>query len=213
MKLRKSEVIVLLLVLLSLIISFYFVPKLPDRIAIHWNYKGEADGYMSKTWGVFLMPIVLFVMFLMFVFIPKLDPLKKNVESFRKYFDGFIIVLFLFMLAIHLQINLWAVGIQISPNKLFSIGLGILFYYSGIMLNHSKRNWYIGLKTPWTLSSDAVWDKTHKLGAKLVKISAIIALFGVLFQNYAMFIVLAPIIISFIYLTIYSYIEYKKETK
>ncbi|MBS4016547.1 MAG: SdpI family protein [Candidatus Latescibacteria bacterium] len=213
MKLRKSEVIVLIIILLSLAISIYFNPKLPDKIVAHWDYKGEADGYMAKSRGIFLMPAFLFVLFLVFLFVPRLDPLKANVEKFRKYFDGFIILLFMFMLVIHLQTILWALGTKIKPNVLFPVGLGVLFYYVGIMLNHSQRNWFIGLRTPWTLSSDSVWEKTHKFGAKLIKISAVIAMSGALFQNFAMFIVLAPIIGSFIYLTVYSYIEYKKENK
>lgn len=213
MKLRKSELIVLMIILLSLAVSFYFNPKLPGKIVAHWDYKGEADGYLTKSWGIFLMPAFLFVLFLLFLFIPRLDPLKANVEKFRKYFDGFIILLFIFMLVIHLQTILWTLGTKIQPNLLFPITLGVLFYYVGIMLNHSQRNWFIGLRTPWTLSSDLVWDKTHRLGAKLIKTSAIIAIFGALFQNVAMFIVLVPIIGSFIYLTIYSYIEYKKENK
>jgi uncharacterized membrane protein len=213
MKLRKSELIVLLLVLLSLAVSLYFNPKLPDRIASHWNYRGEVDGYMAKSWGIFLMPVVLFGFFLVFLFVPKLDPLKANVEKFRKYFDGFIILFFVFMLAVHLQIILWNQGIKITPNVIFPIGIGILFYYVGILLNHSKRNWFIGIKTPWTLSSDTIWDKTHKLGSILFKISGTLAIIGILFQNYAMIVALAPIIISVIYLTIYSYLEYKKENK
>ncbi len=211
MKLRKSEVIVLIIILLSLAISIYFSPKLPDKIAAHWNYKGEVDGNLAKSWGIFLMPAFLFVLFLLFVFIPRLDPLKANVEKFRKYFDGFIILFFVFMLVIHLQTILWTLGIKIKPNILFPIALGILFYYIGIMLNHAQRNWFIGIKTPWTLSSDLVWEKTHKLGAKLFKIGGIIAVCGVFFQNSALIIVLASVFASVIYLTIYSFLEYKKE--
>jgi len=164
MKLRKSEIIVFLIILLSLAISIYFYPKLPDKIASHWNYKGEVDGYMVKPWGIFLMPVVLLFLFLLFLILPKIDPMKANVEKFRKYFDGFIILLFLFMLAIHLQTISWTMGVKIKPNVFFPVGLGILFYYLGILMNNSKRNWFIGLKTPWTLSSDLVWDNTHKFG-------------------------------------------------
>lgn len=207
---RKSELIVLLIVVISLLISFYFAPKLPARIASHWNYRGEVDGYMARSWGIFLMPAFLFVLFLLFLILPKIDPLKNNVEKFRKYFDWFIIILFIFFLLIHLQIILWSLGTKIKPNLFFPIIFAVLYYYVGILLNHSQRNWFIGIKSPWTLSSDLIWDKTHKLGAKLFKISGVIAIIGILFNNYAILFVLAPAILSAIYLTIYSYIEYKK---
>jgi len=207
---KKSEIVALLLVIVSLLISFYFAPKLPSSIPSHWNYRGEVDGYMAKSWGIFLIPAFLFILFLLFLILPKADPLKANVEKFRKYFDGFIIVLFLFFIAIHLQTILWVLGTKIPPNIIFPIGLGILFYYVGIMLNHSQRNWFIGIKTPWTLSSDEVWDKTHKLGAKLFKICGGVSIIGIFFKDYAIIFVLVPVIIAAIYLTIYSYIEYKK---
>ncbi len=89
--------------------------------------------------------------------------------------------------------------------------MAVLFYFISVLMDNSKRNWFIGLRTPWTLSSDMVWEKTHKLGAKLVKISSVIALLGIPFKRLAAIFVLLPIIVSFIYLTIYSYFEYKKE--
>ncbi len=91
--------------------------------------------------------------------------------------------------------------------------LGILFYYAGILVENAKRNWFIGIRTPWTLSSEKVWDKTHKIGGKLFKIAGIIALLGILFQKYALFFVLVPIISVAIYTIVYSYFEYQKETK
>lgn len=213
MKLRKSEIIVFLIILLSLAVSFYCYPKLPDKIASHWNYKSEVDSYMPKPLGVFLMPVVLFFLFLLFLIMPKIDPLKANVDKFRKYFDGFIIVLFLFMLVIQLQIILWNFGIEIKPDILFPIGFGTLFFYLGILIGRAQRNWFIGIRNPWTLSSDIVWDKTHKLGGKLLKICGIISIIGIKTKVYAIFFILVPIIIILIYLSIYSYIEYKKEIK
>ena len=209
---RKSEIVSLLLVIVSLLISFYFAPKLPETIPSHWNYKGEVDGYMAKFLALFLMPVFLLVLFLLFLILPKIDPLKANVEKFRRYFDGFIIILFLFFIAIHLQIFLWARGTKIPPNIIFPIGFGILFYYVGIMLNHSQRNWFIGIKTPWTLQSDFIWDKTHKLGAKLFKMAGIASIIGIIFKNFAILFVIAPAIIFSVYLFIYSYLEYKKES-
>lgn len=211
MKLRKSELVILMIVLISIAVSIYFYPKMPKMMASHWNYRGEVDGYMSKFWALFLPPLVLFVLWLLYVFIPKLDPLKNNIENFRKYFDRFIVYLFVFFLIVQFFMVLWQVGIFINPNFLFSFGMAVLFYFISVLMDNSKRNWFIGLRTPWTLSSDMVWEKTHKLGAKLVKISSAIALLGIPFKHLAVIFVLLPIIVSFIYLTIYSYLEYKRE--
>ncbi len=184
---------------------------MPEKMASHWNYKGEVDGYMQKSVGLFLMPILSVVLFVLFSFIPKIDPLKSNIEKFRKYYDEFIVLIIVFLFYIYLLTIAWNLGIKFNMNQMIPPAIGILFYYSGILIENSKRNWFIGIRTPWTLSSDNVWDKTHKIGGKLFKVSGIISLLGIFFGDYSMFFLLVPIIASSIYVTIYSYAEYRKE--
>jgi uncharacterized membrane protein len=186
---------------------------MPEEMASHWNAKGEANGYMSKFWGLFLMPFILVGVALYFNVIPRIDPLKANIEKFRKYYDGFIILFFIFMLSIHFQVILWNLGVKISPNVTLPIGLGVLFFYIGILCENAKRNWFIGIRTPWTLSSERVWEKTHKTGGKLFKIAGIIVFVGVFFWSYALFFILVPVILVAAYTIIYSYVEYQKEMK
>jgi len=210
---KKSEITILGIILLSLIISIYFYPQMPEKIASHWNAQGQVDGYMSKFWGLFLIPFILVGLALLFVAIPRIDPLKANIEKFRKYYDGFVILFFIFMLSIHSQVILWNLGIRISPNVIAPIGIGILLFYIGILCENAKRNWFIGIRTPWTLSSERVWEKTHKIGGKLFKIAGVIIFFGVFFQTYALFFILVPVISVAAYTIIYSYFEYQKEVK
>jgi len=213
MNMRKSEIIILGIILLSFIIGIYFYPQIPEKMASHWNAQGQVDGYMSKFLGSFFIPFILVGLALLFVAIPKIDPLKVNIEKFRKYYDGFIILFFVFMLSIHFQVILWNLGIKISPNVVLPIGLGLLFFYIGILCENAKRNWFIGIRTPWTLNSERVWEKTHKIGGKLFKIAGVIAFVGVFFQNYVLFFILVPVISVAAYTIIYSYIEYQKEMK
>ncbi|MBU3941700.1 MAG: SdpI family protein [Nanoarchaeota archaeon] len=210
---RKAELFVLIAVIISFIIGIYFYPQMPEQMASHWNAQGNVDGYMSRFWGVFLMPFVFVGLALLFITIPKIDPLKKNIEEFRKYYDGFIILFFIFMLLVYMQTILWNLGTEISPNIVIPIGLGLLFYYIGILFENTKRNWFIGIKTPWTLSSEKVWNKTHKLGSKMFKTAGIIVLTGFLFQKYATYFILVPILFVALYLVVYSYVEYQKEKK
>jgi uncharacterized membrane protein len=209
---KKTTIIISGILLLSFIVGLYFYPQIPAKMASHWNIKGEVDGYMSKFWGTFLIPFMLLGLSLVFLAIPRIDPLKENIEKFRKYYDGFIIIFLIFMLAVHLQVILWNIGIHISPNVMMPIGLGLLFFYIGILCENAKRNWFIGIRTPWTLSSDKVWDKTNKLGGKLFKIAGVVALFGIFFRSYTMYFVLVPAISFAVYTIVYSYLEYRKET-
>ena len=93
------------------------------------------------------------------------------------------------------------------------IALGLLFFYAGILCENAKRNWFVGIRTPWTLSNDRVWDRTHQIGGKLFKLAGVITFLGVFFQNYAVFFILAPVLVVTVYTVVYSYVEYQKETK
>ena len=208
---RKSKLIVMLIIVTSFIIGIYFYPQIPEKMASHWNVQGQVDGYMSKSWGLFLMPIISLGLFLLFILIPKIDPLKMNIEKFRKYFDGFIILIILFLFYLYLLTILWNFDNKFSMNQVLSPAFGILFFYCGILIEKVKRNWFIGIKTPWTLSNEKVWDKTHQLGGKLFKIVGIIAFLGIIFPNYTFFLILFPVIAVSIYTVVYSYFEYQKE--
>lgn len=210
---RKITAAITGLVLLSFILSIYFYPQVPEKMATHWNSQGEVDGYMSKLWGLFFMPLVITGIVIMFLIIPKIDPKKENIAKFRKYYDRFIVILILFMIAVHLQILLWNAGIKISPNSVLPLGIGLLFYYIGILTENAERNWFIGIRTPWTLSSDRVWKKTNHIGGKLFKIAGMAAILGAFFPEYAIYFILVPIMVIAGLTVVYSYIEYQKEIK
>jgi len=210
---RKSGIIVLGVILLSLIVGIYFYPQMPEKIASHWNAQGQVDGYMSKFWGLFLMPLLSMMLFLLFIAIPKIDPLKHNIEKFREYYDGFVVLIIVYLFYVYLLTIFWNIGIRFNMVQPLAPAMGILFYYIGILIENAKRNWFIGIRTPWTLSSEKVWEKTHKIGGKLFKIAGIIAFIGVFFQRYVLFFILVPIILVAAYTIVYSYFEYQKETR
>ncbi len=215
MYIRKSVIILFGIVLLSFLISVYLYPQMPEKMASHWNAKGEVDGCMSKFWALFLSPLILTAVVLFFLILPRIDPLRANIEEFRKYYDGFIILVSVFMLSIQLQVILWNFGIKVRPTLTLPIGLGLLMYYSGILCENSKRNWFMGIKTPWTLSSDMVWQKTHKIAGKLLKIAAIITFGGVFCRNHVcrLLFLIVPLAVAVFYPAVYSYFEYQKEVK
>jgi uncharacterized membrane protein len=210
---KKSYIFMIVLIAILFIVSIYAYPKMPQEITTHWGIYGESNGTMSKFWGLFLLPLMTIAITFLLIVVPRIDPLRKNIQEFRRYYHGFIIIFILFMLAVQSQIISWNLGFRVNINWVLPIFFGILFFYVGILLKHSKRNWFIGIRTPWTLSSDEVWDKTHQLGSKLFMLSGILSIIGVLFQNYALFFVLIPIILCSIFLVVYSYFIYKKNQK
>jgi len=210
---KKINIAFLCIILASFAIAFYIYPQMPDLMASHWDINGEVNGYMPKFWGIFLMPLLSLGFFALFLALPRIDPLKANIAKFRKYFDVFIFVLLMFLLYIYLLTIMWTFGFRFDMIQFLMPALSILFYYCGVLIEHSERNWFIGIRTPWTMSSDLVWKKTHKLGGKLFKAVAIISLIGIIVPQYAIWLFVVPIIAVTIYITYYSYSEYQKEMK
>ena len=207
----KAKILTLLIILISFVLGFYFSSQLPDRLASHWNIRGEVDGYSSKFVGLYLSPIIMVGLFLLFSMIPRIDPLGENIKVFRKYYEGFMVVITLFLFYIYTLTILWNIGFRFDMGQLMIPALAGLFYYTAILIEHAKRNWFIGIRTPWTLSSDRVWEKTHKTAGKLLKISSLIMLLGIIFKGYLVYLLLFPIFLSMGYAVVYSYFEYKKE--
>ena len=210
---RKSELLVFFMVLVSFAIGAYAYDSLPGKVASHWNAQGEVDGHMPKPWGVYFLPAMLAVLAVVFFAIPRIDPYGKNIEQFREYYDNFIMLLMLFMIAVYVQTLLWNMGAQISFNLTMPLGIGALIYYAGEMCGHSKRNWFIGIRTPWTLMSERVWEKTNRMGGKLFKLVGIAAVLSVLLGEVALLAVVGMAIAGAAYVFAYSYFEYQKEWK
>ncbi|MFH2028941.1 MAG: DUF1648 domain-containing protein [Nanoarchaeota archaeon] len=210
MKLNKTDIAGLILILLMFVTSIYLYPGIPDKIPIHWNAAGEIDGYGSKGLGLFLLPSIIAGVFGLFILIPKMAVFKKNIESFMKYFNGMKIVFILFFVGMYIATT---VQIYRPFNISYFIGpaLGAMLFYVGWIMQFVKRNYFIGIRTPWTLSSDKVWDKTHKLGSLLFRIVAVIMAVSFLFPKYFIWIFLIPLLAMIIWLFVYSYLEFKKE--
>ncbi len=215
MNTKTTIIIALTLIAIAVIAGLLLWNQLPDQMASHWNANDEVDGYMSKTWGVFLMPLTTLGLFALFLVIPNIDPHKANIEQFRSTFNLFIVFIVIFLLYLHGLTLAWSLGYQnFKISSAMLPFLGILFIMIGFMLRKAKRNFFIGIRTPWTLSSDSVWDKTHQTGSYLFMLSGAFALAGSLFGGLTAFwLFFVPLIASVLFLVIYSYVLYRRETK
>jgi len=208
---KKSERIALVIIAVSFILGVYLYPSLPDSIASHWNDRGEVDGYLGKFWGIFLLPIISVGALLLFMIFSRIDPKRENIEKFRKHFDKIIIFIFLFFFYIHVLSLLWNLGYKFEFIKLFIPGFAVLFFFVGEGVENAEQNWTMGIRTPWTLSSESVWKKTHKISGMLFKISSAIMLLGLLVSGYEFWFVIIPILFSAFFGVVYSFVIFRSE--
>ncbi len=210
---KLQHILSLALILIAFAAGIYLYEELPDPMPSHWNASGEVDGYMDKDTALFLMPGISLLVFALFLLIPKIDPLKKNIEKFRDYFDWFILIIIAFLVYIYFATIAWALGYQFSMNAAILPPLALLFYFAGILCEKSRRNWFIGIRTPWTLTNDVVWRKTNDLGGKLFKVLALVLLVSLLLPaEFFLYIIILVILVALSPI-VYSYFEFQKLTK
>ncbi len=210
---RKSALVVLAIVAAAFGLGFYFYSQMPDPMTTHWGFEGEPDGHMARAWGLFLIPGLLAAFALLFLKIPDIDPLKENIEKFRPHYDNFVIILFLFLLAVQLLMILWNLGIRLSFALALPPLFALLFYCAGVLCEHAEKNWFIGVRTPWTMSSGRVWEKTNRLAGKMFKISAGVVLLSLLLPSLMALFLLGPALFTGAYAVWYSYSQYQKELR
>jgi uncharacterized membrane protein len=212
---RTTTLIVLILVAAATIAGLVLWNQFPDPMASHWNVNDQVDGYIPKFWGVFMMPLTNLGLFLLFLVIPLIDPLKANIAKFRGVFNVFIAFIIGYMTYVHALTLLWNLGYtDFGIGSAMLPAIGLMSIVIGILIRKSKRNWFIGIRTPWTLSSDRVWDETHRIGGILFMISGVVAVVGGLFGGMiAFWSLLIPIFSSTIFLFVYSYVLYQRETR
>ena len=210
---KKIFVISAIIILLAILLSIFIYPRLPDPMPSHWNAQGEVDGYMSKFWAVSMMPIISILIMGLMLALPNIDPLKKNISKFRSYYDMFILAFVIFFAYIHVLTLAYSLNFVFNMTVMIMPAIAIIFWGSAILMEKSKRNWFVGIKNPWTLSSDVVWEKTHKLAGKLFKVLAIIMIVGLFFDKYLMWMLFVSIVVVVVWLFVYSYLIYNAEKK
>jgi uncharacterized membrane protein len=197
------------------VVGIIFYGQLPAQIPTHWGINGEINGWSSRNMVVFYMPIIYLIGYLFLSFIVLLDPLRKNVEkSYSIYWQmKFAIVLFLSALHV-LMLNAAMSTAKLPVDKIVIIGTGALFFFLGALMPKIKRNFFIGIKSPWTLSSDEVWKKTHEMGMWVFEVIGVATALSAIFKSEMSFIMMMVFIIGgVIFLGVYSYLVFRKTKK
>ncbi len=213
MKTRTLIIVIMVTGVLMMGAGYLLSGNMGDALATHWNAAGEADGYGSAFMALYFLPLLTMAMSAMIAVMPMLDPLKANVEKFRREYNIFIAAFAGFMFYIQGLTLAWNAGLKFSMTGLMAPGFGLLFIASGMVLRKAKRNYFIGIRTPWTLANDTVWDKTHELGGQLFIASGILTTLCVFVPDASIFVLLVTAIGASLITMVYSYLEFRKIDK
>ncbi len=205
----------LLVVLLGLMVTAFIVyPQLPERVPMHWNMAGEVDNYGSRFTGAFAIPLLTVAIYIGMVFMPLIDPKKANYAVFLKAYRAIRTGLVLFFVLLYILTIAFALGYEVDIARLVPLFLGILFIIIGNFLSQVRHNYFVGIKTPWTLASEKVWRRTHRLGGFVFVAAGVISIAAVFFPPPFNFWAVLGSVISAVAITfIYSALAYKRLNK
>ncbi len=210
----KKELPLLIIVLLPCIYLAYIWNELPEIVPTHWNWKGEIDNWGHKNALIFITFLLPGLTYIIFSLVPLIDPKKKIQFMGNKFYNlKFLLVLFMSVLAVFIM---YSVKEQSIGNMAFIISaMGLLFMLLGNYMKTLKVNYFIGIRTPWTLENEDVWKSTHILAGKLWFVGGLIIIISSLTMSKAfnsVFFIAITLIITLIPF-VYSYLKYKKLKK
>jgi len=213
----SRELLPISIIVLMFAIGFFAGPLVrtnaQGEMVSHWAADGRADGWMDKTIGLYLVPSLAAFFYAIFLAIPCIFAHHKNVEHFPDQFWGFKVIFVFMMAAIYVATLAPALGVWGNFDPLYIVvpAIALLFFYVGHMLSFTRRNYFIGIRTPWALADERVWEKTNHLGGKLFWICGALALISLVSPiDMRLWIVLLPVIFTVVCVYIYSLYLYKK---
>jgi len=193
-------------------ISIWAYPQLPPTVATHWNVRGVADGFSGRLMAVSIMPLVIIAMTGVFNVLPRLDPRRANYSKFIGTYWLIANAVILFILIGHGMIVATGLGYPVKIGRTMPIGVGLLFIVLGNYLTRVEPNWFVGIRTPWTLSSDTVWRKTHRTGGWTMVLGGIVIAACAFFPPGAFLpLFIAAVLIMAVIPIVQSYVLWKRE--
>jgi uncharacterized membrane protein len=215
MKVRSLVVVGGILVVAMLAMSAWAWPQIPDdaRVPIHWGPSGEPDGYGPKWVGLLGVPLAAAGVLALLAVIPRIEPRRRNLERSGVAYVAIGIAVMAFLAGLHAVAVLAALGNDPDVATLAMVGAAAMFIVIGNFLGKTRSNWFFGIRTPWTLSSDLSWARTHRAGGLVFVGSGAVVLLSVVVAGAeaAIWVMLVTLGVGVIGLVVYSYLVWRDD--
>lgn len=209
----KREWVLWLLMLAPLVFVLFNWKSFPDKVPTHWNIEGEVDRYSGK-WGLFIGPGLSFAIYFLLLFLPRFDPRKKNYDLFSGTYWIIRIIVAAILALLGMVTALASLGMQINVALIVETAIVCMFLLLGNQMGRIRPNYFVGIRTPWTLSNEEVWMKTHRLAGRIwVFLSLLMLPVGFLVSIKIMFILFIVYIVVLVAVPlVYSWRMHKSLT-
>jgi len=210
---RTTHIVVSALTIVLLAAGLLLAPRLPATVVSHWNFQGVPDGTMPRDAMLLTFPALIAGLYLLIVVLIGVLPLRENVAAFRPQLNLFLVALSIFLAYVAALSLVWNLHVRFSLSLLILPATAGLFYVIGDILGRAKRNWLFGIRTPWTLSSDRVWDETHHFGGWVFKACALLTLGAVFLGDAGWPLLLIPLLVGSLATVAYSYFAWRRAAR
>lgn len=202
--------------LLALVAAAIFglvnLERLPAEIATHWNLRGEPDGWSSRLTAVLLMPALGLLMAGLFVALPKIDPKRANFPLHEKAWWLLSNTSLVFLGVLNIFLVGTNLGWPIQFSQVLGVGIGVLFLVLGNYITRVRQNWFMGIRTPWTLSSERSWRETHRIGGRLFMAGGLFLVVAALLnKRLPAWVILVAVVVPSVIALVVSYVEWKAD--
>ena len=205
----RANIICLFFIGIAVAVAAYLYPGLPEQIPTHWNVRGEVDGYTAKPWGVVILPATTVFMFIIMRLIPVISPRGYRTDKFVDVVNVFTVVLVGFSSGIAVLVLLAANGQNVPVNEIIFASIGLLFVVLGNYMGKVRKNFFIGIRTPWTLASDEVWSRTHRVGGRVFMLLGLFMIANSFLPAPVEWLI-GTILVAALGLVVYSFVIYRK---
>jgi uncharacterized membrane protein len=202
-----------LIILGAVVFSVAVWSRLPERMPVHWGLNGQVDRYGSRVQAALFFPGMMLLVWLLLRFLPRVDPRRVNYARFADTYDLFVNSILALFGVMHVALLGAALGWPVSMERVVPALIGLQFVILGNALPRARPNWWFGIRTPWTLSNDRVWVRTHRMGGYLLAAAGLVLLAGAAVPGPWTFALgIAAVIAAGFGSLIYSYFAWKQET-
>ena len=211
MRLSRTDLLSLIFVVLSFAMVGLLYDRLPDPVPTHWNARGVADGFMSKPWGALIVPLAMTLTSAIFWIIPRVSPRGYGVDQSIRAYAIIQASALAFLLVVNALALMAAAGMAVSISRTVPVALGALFMVLGNFMAKFRKNFFVGIRTPWTLASDEVWLRTHRLGGRLFAAAGLLLVVAGLLGGVALLAVIPVLLVlTGVVPIVYSFVTYRR---
>jgi uncharacterized membrane protein len=169
-----TDVILAIIAFVPVMAALLLYDRLPARMAIHFGLGGQPNGYQDKFTFVVIFGLLTLILPFLIKVLQQIDPRRDHYTKFRRAFEWFRFAITIFQSGIFGIVIAFNIGVPINIQTITSIGIGLLFIVIGNYLGQVRSNYFIGIRTPWTLAHDEVWRRTHRLAGPLWMIAGLV---------------------------------------